>query len=239
LRRFLARKNDNKLIIDGGEHNHLKNVLRLLEGDKIVCIINDDFDYHCKILKIEKNETICEMIKKEKNPANPKRKVTVFQALTKKDNMHLIVQKLNELGVSNLHPFESEFTTVKDKNNKQDKLQEVSFQSSKQCGRSMSMKVEKTLSFKNMIAILNNFEIVIFANEKEGFNTLHSIYDTICSKDNIALIVGSEGGFSANEICELEKCKNLKSISLGKRILRAETASIAVSTLVLSAVGEI
>lgn len=240
MRRFLVSEIDNNnFIIDGGEHNHLKNVLRLKEGDEIVCIINDEYDYYCRILSIEKNRTLCEILNKEINLANPKKKITVFQALTKKDNMNLIIQKLNELGVTILYPFESVFTTAKDKNNKQDKLQEISNQSSKQCGRSMPMKVEKVLSFKEMKALLKYYSIVIFANEKEHSNTLHSIYQTVRDNDNIAIIVGSEGGFNTSEIEELENNENVKSITLGKRILRAETASIALSALVLFAVNEI
>lgn len=240
MKRFLAKKvSSEQFIIENGEHNHLKNVLRLKVHDEIICVINDEYDYVCKIINIEKSFTICVLLKKIKNIANPKKTVTVFQALTKKDNMNLIVQKLNELGVMYLYPFESEFTTVKDRLNKQQKLQEVAFQSSKQCGRSISITVHQVLTFNELLAKLSSYKTIVFANEKEGCVTLHSTFTNIKNNDNIALIVGSEGGFSTEEIKALKKINGLISVSLGKRILRAETATIVLSALVLSAINEL
>lgn len=240
MKRFIATKADNDYFkIEGSEHNHLKNVLRFKVGDELVCIINDKYDYNCKIIKIEKSFTMCKVMSKSLNIANAKKDVTMFQALTKKDNMNLIVQKLNELGITNLYPFESEYTTVKNKANKQLKLQEVAFQSSKQCGRSISMKVHAPLNFKELLIKLSQYKTVILANENEVFTALHSTLNINKNSDNIAIIVGSEGGFSSHEIKKLQAVKGLISVSLGRRILRAETASIALSAIVLSLINEI
>jgi len=146
--------------------------------------------------------------------------------------MSLIVQKLTELGVKNFYPFESEFITSKDKMGKSNKLQEISHQSVKQCKRSIPMIVHNTLSFKEMIEKLKDFDMVIFANECERSEKLD-----FKLKGNVAIIVGSEGGFSENEIASIVN-SGAKSITMGRRILRAETAAIALTSVVMFTMGE-
>lgn len=236
MRRFLASKIQNdRVILDGIEHNHLKNVLRLQAGEEVIVVVGDELDYTCVIEKISKGDSILRVISKEINEYNSKADVTVFQALTKQDNMSLIVQKLTELGVKTFIPFESQFITSKDKFNKQEKLQTISNQSIKQCKRSIPMEVKPTLSFNNMVKSLKDYDVVIFANETENSQSLNEII--LNSQQKIAIIIGSEGGFSERE-CEEIVANGGKSITLGKRILRAETASIGVASVVMFLMGE-
>ena len=236
MRRFLARKIQNdKVILDGIEHNHLKNVLRLQEGEEVIVVVGDEFDYTCVIEKISKGDSILKIIGKEINEYNSKADVTVFQALTKQDNMSLIVQKLTELGIKTFIPFESQFITSKDKFNKQEKLQTISNQSIKQCKRSIPMQVMPTMSFNNMVKSLKDYDVVIFANETEASQNLNEI--RLNSQQKIAIIIGSEGGFSEKECVDIIN-NGGKSITLGKRILRAETASIGVASVVMYLIGE-
>ena len=236
MKRFLSsNKENNCFIIENTEHNHLKNVLRQMPGDEIEVVGFDEFVYVCKIKEIAKNFTIAEILEKKLCFANPKKDLTVFQALVKNDNMSLIVQKLSEIGVSTLIPFESEFITAKDSKNKQGKLQEIANQSIKQCKRSIPMMVENTISFKDLLKIFENFDVVLFANEQETISPVKDVLNNLTEREKkkIALIVGSEGGFSVREVDELKKLNNVKSFTLGKRILRAETASIMLSGIVL------
>lgn len=238
MKRFYVDKtqiNNNQVVLDGVEHNHLKNVLRLNEGENVIIVCGDEFDYECKIVKIAKNNTLLQIENKTQNVYNPHALVTVFQALTKSENMSLIVQKLTELGVTTFIPFESRYITSKDKFNKQDKLQITSNQSIKQCKRSIPMQVEKTLSFDKMLNRLDDFDVVIFANETEQKHNLDEIQ--LDDTKRVAVIVGSEGGFSEEE-CGQIMAKHAVSISLGKRILRAETASIALTSVVMYKMGE-
>lgn len=221
--------------IEGIEHNHIKNVMRMVEGDEIILVCGDQYDYYARILKITKGDTLVDIFDKKINEYNPKSSISVFQALVKSDNMSLIVQKLTELGVKDFYPFESEFITSKDKYGKSDKLQEVSNQSIKQCKRSIPMCVHDTLSFNDMTTQLKNFDLVIFANECEKSSVLKST--DVAGANNVAIIVGSEGGFSEKEIEQL-KLANAESISLGKRILRAETAAISLTSVIMYLIGE-
>ena len=236
MRRFLGNKiNGDKIVLDGIEHNHLKNVLRLTVGEEVIVVIGDEYDYTCVIEKISKGDSVLRVVNKEINNYNSHSDVTVFQALTKQDNMTLIVQKLTELGVKTFVPFESQFITSKDKFNKQEKLQTISNQSIKQCKRSIPMNVSPTMSFNEMVKALSNYDVVVFANETENAKSLSEVQ--LNSNQKIAVIVGSEGGFSEAE-CEKIINAGGSSVTLGKRILRAETASIAVASVVMYRIGE-
>lgn len=238
MKRYIIDKTKfdiQNIIIDGAEHNHLKNVMRTRVGEHVIVVCGDGFDYECEVLEISKNDTRLALVEKRKNMSEPKHKLTVFQALTKSDNMNLIVQKLTELGVSTLIPFENAFVTAKDKSGKTDKLQAVSNQSIKQCRRAKAIDIRPTLSFKQVLASLKNYEVVIFANEQEK---QHALSKLDFPYENIAIIVGSEGGFSEQEIAQLASLNNVKSISLGNRILRSETASIALTSVIMYLQGE-
>lgn len=236
MRRFLANKiNNDKIILDGIEHNHLKNVLRLKEGDEVIVVVGDEYDYTCVIEKISKGDSVLRVVSKDVNTYNSQSDVTVFQALTKQDNMSLIVQKLTELGVKTFVPFESQFITSKDKFNKQEKLQTISNQSIKQCKRSIPMEVKPTISFNQLVEAVKTYDIVIFANETETTTNLTAL--KLGGNQKVAIIVGSEGGFSEQE-CDKLVSAGVKSVTLGKRILRAETASIALTSVVMYLMGE-
>ncbi len=238
MKRFFVNKQLNtneNVLIDGIEHNHIKNVMRMQVGDGVILVCGDNYDYKAIIVSMSKGDTKLLVTDKIDNIYNPVADITVFQALVKSDNMSLIVQKLTELGVSNFVPFESEFITSKDKFGKVNKLQEISNQSIKQCKRSVPMKVEEVSTFQNMLKKLEKFDLIVFANECEKSTSLKEI--NFVASQKVAIVVGSEGGFSPTEIDKLVSI-GAKSITLGKRILRAETASIALTSVVMCNMGE-
>ena len=238
MKRFYVNKElqiNQFCIIDGIEHNHIKNVMRMSIGDNLILVCGDEYDYFCEIVAMSKGDTKVKVISRECNKYNSLIDITVFQAMTKADNMSLIIQKLTELGVKTFVPFESEFITSKDKYGKVSKLQEISNQSIKQCKRSIPMSVMDTIKFDKLVDCIKDYDIVIFANECERNEKLYNL--GLDKSKKIALIIGSEGGFSANEIERLTTA-GAKSITMGKRILRAETASIALASVVMFMVGE-
>lgn len=238
MKRFFVDKelnNVKSIKIDGIEHNHIKNVMRMQIGDEIILVCGDEYDYSARIVAMSKGDTTVEILGKENNIYNPISNVTVFQALVKSDNMALIVQKLTELGIKDFVPFESEFITSKDKYGKSKKLQDISNQSVKQCKRSIPMHIHDVQSFNDVLEELKDYDKIIFANECERTYKLSEI--EFQKSDKIAIIVGSEGGFSGGEIDKLIDAGAM-SITLGRRILRAETASIALSSVVMFKMGE-
>lgn len=234
MKRFFAYKNNisnEYIIITNDEFSHLNKVLRLTVSEKIICITGDEFDYFCQLEKIEKNQAIAKIIERKLNESNPKIIIDVFQGLPKGEKSELIVQKLSELGANNLIFFESEFTVAKLKHNsKIERLSKIAHQACKQCGRSKPLNLKDPIKFDAIKNLMDNYDIVLFFNENAGEECEpKNLTDTIKKSKRIALIIGAEGGFSEKEIKFLNemKLKNFFNVSLGKRILRTETASIS------------
>lgn len=240
-KRFFVCKEDvlqDSIKLVGEEHVHLSKVLRLKVGDVVECFYDNSQILVCEIKLITKNETILKIVKTYDSNANPKVKITLFQALPKLDKLELVTQKLTEIGVSNIVPFSSTFCIAKDNINKIERLKKITISACKQCGRTALLQIENTKKFSEVLDSLKKYDLVIFANETEENLKLKEVLKNK-TLNNVAYIVGSEGGFSKQEIEELTKLNNVCSITLGKRILRTETASITLGSLLCYELGEI
>lgn len=233
MRRFVGRIEGEIAFLEDEEFLHLKNVLRLKVGDQIIVICDDDFEYLSTIVEIEKKHAVCEIYEKRVCEGIPKKDITLFQAVIKKDNFELVVLKTAELGVKKIVPFTSEFCNLKDRVENNLRLKKIIHSASKQSENSRFLKLETTLDFDEMTNCLSEYDIVLFANEREGENFDFSCFKS-CNK--IAVVVGCEGGFSSVEKSKLIE-KKVFSVGLGKRILRSETASIVLCGMA-SVMGE-
>lgn len=232
MRRFFGKIEEDMAIVEGDEFVHLKTVLRGKIGESIVVFNKSEFQFVCEIEKIGKNEAICKVKEKQICPALPKKNIVLFQALIKRDKMEEVISKTVELGVGKIIPFESGFCTVKPSENKRERLEKLVLTACKQCERSVPMEVEDAKSFSTLVEAIKAFlkkekSIVLFANERGGeeFD-----FSALKEKENIAIVVGCEGGFSQKEKEILESLTT--PITLGKRILRAETASLLMCGMV-------
>jgi 16S rRNA (uracil1498-N3)-methyltransferase len=240
-KRFFVNSQDifgDTVIILGDEHKHLAKVLRLSVGDKIECFFDASDIFLCTISKIEKDRTLAKVDSVLPCSANPTTKIILFQGLPKLDKLELISQKLCEIGVSEIVPFSSQFCVAKPNENKTERLEKIVISACKQCGRTQLLKIHKSLKFAEMLDDLKSFDKVIFANETEKQSSLRNALATLAKDQKIAVVVGSEGGFSRQEIDELCAKNNVCSVSLGTRILRTETASILCCGCVATAVLE-
>lgn len=144
-----------------------------------------------------------------------------------------------ELGLTGLIPFTSSFTVVKDNTQKTDRLLKIATQASSQCGRSKTLNISEITTLKNLPNALKEFDLVLLAYEKGG-NSLKTTLKECKTAKKIAYIVGSEGGFSEAEVDYLKNAlPNLKVVSLGSRILRAETASVTLASVIMYELGEL
>lgn len=225
MRRFFGKLDNNKILIEGSEHNHIKRVLRMNEGDSLIAYVNDDFEYHCTIEKMNNNSCICKIDEKNICPALPKKDITLFQMMPKKEYFDEILPKSIEIGVSEIYFFTSDYTMLK--SFKRERVDMQVMTSCKQCERSRLVKVNDIIKFEEMIKLLGNYDLVIFAYEDEEKIFNPKILE---NKQKIAVIIGNEAGFSIKE-AEILKNK-ATSISLGKRILRCDTAVTATLSLV-------
>lgn len=218
--------------IDNEEFLHMKNVLRMKEGDDFIAFCNSESDYHCTITQIKKDLLTFDINDETINSANPSIKLDLFQSLAKGEKLELVAQKATEIGVSTIFPLFVKNCDVKPNSNKPTRLNKIVISACKQCGRSMVPTIEEIITLKQAIPILDTYDLVLFANETESTTSLIESLPQIknTSSTKIAVIIGPEGGFTQEEICELRN--RYKSVSLGKRILRTETAAIYILSVV-------
>lgn len=225
-RRFITDKytlQNDLLEIYEEEAKHIF-ILRHKKGDIIE--VND---YMCEITDISKDKTSLKILGQADKKGIPSTKITLYQAILKGDKMEYVIQKSIELGVSNIVPFISKNVVVKVENKdilkKSERWNKISKEASKQCGRGDIVDVENIMNFKEMNNSLKDFSKIIVAYENEN-KPLKEVLRALNKEEKIAIIIGSEGGFGKEEIDEILEKENAVSVSLGKRILRAETASL-------------
>lgn len=232
MKKFFTNNIDlinNIATLEDDELYHFSKVLRGQVGEQIEILCGDNNIYTAEVTSITKNFATAKIISASPCLANPKENIVLFQGLPKSDKLEFIVQKITELGVNKIIPFESNFTIAKNSFVKMERLKKIAIEACKQCGRSKPIEIEQTIKLKNIEKYINNFDVVLFLNEKENPNEqIKKHIEKIVKAKNIAIIIGAEGGFSDKEIEELIARKNIVSISLGKRILRTETASISI-----------
>lgn len=231
-------KNETINII-GGDVNHIKNVLRKKEKEKIeICIIGNEekgIDTISEIEKIEENCIKCRILEYKVSETEGKIQVTIFQGLPKSDKMELVIQKSVELGVYEIYPTEMKRCIVKLKeqeaNKKIARWQKISEVAAKQSGRNIIPQIKEKVNIKQVCNLVKDYDKLIVAYEEEKENSLKSELKSIKSKDKenikIAILVGPEGGIDLEEIEELSKAGAV-IVTLGKRILRTETVALNV-----------
>ncbi len=228
MRRFFGVSKNNKVIIEDEEFNHLKNVLRMTVGDELLVSLNDEYEYICEIEKMERGHAICKINGKRDCEGNPRKTIVLFQAITKGSKFEFIVQKATEIGISKVVPFLSEFVIAKVSESKRDRLMAIALNACKQCERTLVPEIAEVTDVDGVISQFKDFDLVLFANERANVGKKIANLDKY---NKIAIIVGSEGGFSQKEKEKFEGA-GATTISLGKRIYRCETASVAMMSLV-------
>ena len=224
------------IVIEGEEANHIIKVLRMKEGEKITVFDGLGNCADCVIEKIDGKSVVANAQKRYKSETEPQLKITVFQGIPKNPKMDLIIQKATELGVVRIVPVNTKRIVAKiDKDSKIERLQRIAFEAAKQCGRAYIPKVENPVSFDVAMEMAKELDRAIIPYECEKDGKLEvALRGEIRS---LAIIIGPEGGFEESEI---EKAVNahVLPVTLGKRILRTETAGLVASALALYIKGD-
>jgi 16S rRNA (uracil1498-N3)-methyltransferase len=230
---------NKSITIEGEDVNHIKNVLRLTIGDSITVSDGSSRDYECVISSISDVVTADIVDIHDCNAELPV-KLRLFQGVPKADKFELIIQKAVELGASEVIPVMMERTVVKLDDKKQDKKLEryrkIAEAAAKQSRRGIIPEVSSYISFKNAVKSLTEAEdnikrlILVPYESAEGMDYARSIIASAGEYDEIDIFIGPEGGFAESEI-ELAKQSGASIISLGNRILRTETAGLAILSI--------
>ncbi len=233
IKRFFADKNDvlsDRIYLRGQEFLHAKKVLRQKVGYLVIVCCGDGYDYHGVIEDIKDDYLTVKITDKIANQNEPKVPITLYQCVAKESDF--IVQKAVELGVTTFVPVLSQYVNAKFNKSK---AEAISVQATKQCERARVMEIRDPITFDAMLKECSSYDCCVFPyeNAKNG-----KIADCV-SKDtkSVAILIGPEGGFAGFEAQKATDAGYLQ-VTLGSRILRAETAAIIAIGLTLDALGE-
>lgn len=229
--------NGDKVIIKGDDFNHIANVLRMKNGENILLTSKQDFKtYICNINYISRNEVICNILDEYKSKSELNIDIDLYQGIPKSDKMEYIIQKAVELGVNKIFPVNMKncIAKINDKEKKIARWNKISEVAAKQSKRDVIPSVEKEVNVQYICDNINKYNLVIVAYENEEKISIKDILRSEKYKDiqKIAIVVGPEGGLKEEEI-ENMKAKGAKIVSLGKRILRTETASVTILSMIM------
>ncbi|MCT4565777.1 MAG: 16S rRNA (uracil(1498)-N(3))-methyltransferase [Maledivibacter sp.] len=249
MNRFFVNKDNifeqqDRIVINNSEDiKHITKVLRLNIGDKIEVCNMESMDYIASICNVDKKFIECKICDKYLSMTESPLEVVLFQGIPKSSKMDLIIQKNIEIGVAKIVPIISERCVVKirDKSSEKKKIerwQKIAGEAAKQCKRGIIPEIGNMLYIKDINSILEDFDMIIIPYEEEKNR---GIRKAIMGKDDIrkiGIIIGPEGGFTKEEVLEVEKLGGL-SVSLGPRILRTETAGLVATSILVYELGDL
>ncbi|MDF2907289.1 MAG: hypothetical protein K0R34_2610 [Herbinix sp.] len=246
MHRFYVNPNqiiDQTVRITGPDVNHIKNVLRMKPGEEIVICNGQGKDCYCIISRVSENEIMTDIQSIKTTDTELKTRITLFQGMPKSDKMELIIQKAVELGVYEIIPVMTKRVIVKldDKKKEEKKLerwQAIAEGAAKQSRRGIIPIIKPVQTYAQAIEYAKAFDqnIIPYENAK-GMQYTREVMSKLPDSNSIGVFIGPEGGFEENEI-ERAMQAGINPITLGKRILRTETAGIAVLAMMVLVLDE-
>lgn len=245
LRRFFVDEDQiigNTIRIVGNDVNHISNVLRQEVGDRLE-VVSGEYIYISEIVEILEDEIVLEILKKKEGSNEPKTKIILYQGLPKGTKMDSVVEKGTEIGISKFYGLETQRAIVKIEDGKKkakriDRWQKKADSAGKQAMRDILPVFEDILNFKDLVEKLEGEKNIIVPYEDEDMTSLKQGLSSLVIGEDIHVLIGPEGGWAKEEIRELKRIGG-KTVSLGKRILRTETAGPVTAALILYEFGDI
>lgn len=233
---------DEDVVILGQDVNHIKNVLRMKNGETILISDGEDREYVCEIINLESDKVRAKIIDVNGPSRELPIKVHLYQGLAKGDKMETVIQKMVELGAYRIVPVATKRAVVKldDKKAKAktSRWNAISESAAKQSKRGIIPEVSQVMNFKEALQDAENLNVVLIPYEEaENMEYTRSVIAKISSGDSVGIFIGPEGGFAPEEV-EMAKAIGALPITLGKRILRTETAGMALMSVLMFAMEE-
>lgn len=227
-RYFVDPKNvfDNKIIISDSDYHHITKVMRMKEGNNVICCDGTN-SYKCVISQITPNEVILEIIEVLDEKKELPVKITIAQGIVRREKMEEVIDKITQLGASFYLPINMERCNVKFNDEKLDRKMErmnkIAKEAAEQSHRTSLLIVEKPILFKEMVNLKDNYDLCLYAYEITSKDK--SLKEVLKEKEykNILIVIGPEGGISDKEVKIMNE-NNFIPVSLGPRILRTEVA---------------
>ncbi|NLB80232.1 MAG: 16S rRNA (uracil(1498)-N(3))-methyltransferase [Clostridiaceae bacterium] len=237
--RFFVAKNQiakDGAVIVGTDVKHISNVLRMTCGEQITLCDGEGFDYTAVIENISKTQINVKLTDKQKSLAEPDINIVLYQAVPKNAKMEYIIQKCTELGVAEIVPVISKRCIARSPE-KYTRWQKIAQEAAKQSGRAIIPQVAQAIHFSEAVLQMSKAETAIMFYEQEQKTGLKDVIGN-GEFSQIAILIGPEGGFEPAEVLFAQQ-NNIHIVTLGKRILRTETAAAAVIPIIMYIKGQI
>lgn len=229
--------NENNAVITGEEAQHISRVLRMKKGDNVTLCDGEGCFYEAVLSDFSEKSVTAEILSSRRAETEPAVQITVFQGVPKNPKLETIVQKATEIGVVRIVPMDTVRAVAKlDKDSKVDRLRKIAKEAAKQSKRGIVPEVSSGVSFKDAVKMAAAADLAIIPYEEENEVSLKKALQGRTPR-TVSIMIGPEGGFDKQEI-QLAKESGIISVTLGKRILRTETAPLVVSAAVLYELGE-
>lgn len=223
--------------IEGADVNHIKNVLRMKPSEEVTVTDEDRVEYHCRIQRLEEDAVWLDVLGKTGENHELPAKITLFLGILKGEKMEWILQKAVELGVYEIVPMETKRCVVKldekKKEAKQKRWNAIAQSAAKQSKRSLIPNVHSILSYQESLSLAKELDLACIPYEQaKGMGTLKNFLGKLQPGMTAGFLIGPEGGFEEEEV-QLALEKGIEAVSLGKRVLRAETAGMALLSMIM------
>lgn len=228
---------EDKIRIQGSDVNHMKNVLRMRPGEEVMVSDGNNRQYRCQVEDYPDGEAVLAILEAGLVDTELPSRIYLFQGLPKQEKMELIVQKAVELGVCQVIPVQTRRCVVKldakKAAKKVQRWQQIAESAAKQAGRGYIPAVSEVMTFQEALAFSETLDIRLIPYElADGMEGTRKILDGIRPGQSVGIFIGPEGGFEKEEVGRAVEAGAMP-ITLGKRILRTETAGIAVLSILM------
>ena len=226
-----------RIYIEGSDVNHMKNVLRMHCGEELMVSDGNNLQYRCAIEGYEEGQAVLKILEEKKVDTELSSRIYLFQGLPKQDKMELIVQKSVELGVYRIIPVSTRRSVVKldekKAQKKTERWQQIAVSAAKQAGRGYVPCVAPVVSYPEALRQAEELDMILIPYELErGMQAAKEIIEGIRPGQSIAVFIRPEGGYEKDEL-ETALGYGAKAITLGRRILRTETAGLAALSILM------
>lgn len=240
MRQFFIQSSQvsqDKIHMEGGDVNHIRNVLRMRTGDQLIATDEGEMEYLCQIETMDAEVIELQILKQSLVSRELPAEVYLFQGLPKGDKMELIIEKAVELGVHQVIPVETKRCIVKlDDKKAAAKIKRwsaIAESAAKQSKRSKIPQIHSVMTFKEALTMAKDFQLVCIPYEEaKGMDSLKNFLGKIKPGIKIGFFIGPEGGFESEEVQAAMEL-GFEPISLGSRILRTETAGLTLMSMIM------
>ena len=241
-----SQVHEDEIEILGGDVNHIRNVLRMKAGEELV--INDGYgnEYGCRLHRFTDAAVCAKILEKRRVASELPSRITLYQCLPKGDKMELIIQKAVELGAAEIVPVSSRRCVAKldarKEENKRKRWQAIAESAAKQSGRAVGPKVKPAVDFGQALKQAGELDVRLIPYEcadelledgqSSAMQKTRETLDSIRRGQSVGIFIGPEGGLEKEEVAAAIKA-GAKPVTLGKRILRTETAGLCILSVLM------